>query len=130
MFPHLRIWLLTLWTSSIAGAVVITGLTLGHYHWSTFLWAALIGLVIGVPAALLNWAYLRPNRSREVGLNGTGPARSGALRLLPPSLTSCSLANTLGGFGGRSAPDARGGGALPDERAAKVRYSPKAAPAP
>ena len=65
MFPHLRIWLLTLWTSSIAGAVVITGLTLGHYHWSTFLWAALIGLVIGVPAALLNWAYLRPNRPRR-----------------------------------------------------------------
>ncbi|MBP9049414.1 MAG: hypothetical protein WAT35_05550 [Tabrizicola sp.] len=77
MFPHLRIWLLTLWTSSIAGAVVITGLTLGHYHWSTFLWAALIGLVIGVPAALLNWAYLRPNRSREVGLMGQAPPDRG-----------------------------------------------------
>lgn len=70
MFPHLRLWLLTLWTSCIAGAVVITGLTLGHYHWSTFLWAAVAGLVIGVPAALLNWAYLRPNRFREVGVLG------------------------------------------------------------
>ncbi|MDP3197107.1 hypothetical protein [Tabrizicola sp.] len=73
MFPHLRIWLLALWTSSIAGAVVIAGLALGQYHWSTFLWAALAGLVIGVPAALLNWAYLRPRRSREVGLMGQAP---------------------------------------------------------
>lgn len=76
MFPHLRVWLLALWTSSVAGGVVITGLALGHYHWSTFLWAALAGLVLGVPAALLNWAYLRPRRSREVGLMGqTGPDR-------------------------------------------------------
>jgi hypothetical protein len=75
MFPHLRFWLVALWTSSIAGAVVIAGLTLGHYHWSTFLWAALAGLVIGVPAALLNWAYLRPNRAREVGVLGQVPPR-------------------------------------------------------
>jgi len=73
MFPHLRFWLLALWASSVAGAVVIAGLTLGHYGWSTFLWAAAAGLVIGVPAALLNWAYLRPNRSREVGLLGQAP---------------------------------------------------------
>ena len=38
---------------------------------------ALIGLVIGVPAALLNWAYLRPNRSREVGLMGQAPPDRG-----------------------------------------------------
>lgn len=73
MFPHLRIWLLALWTSSVAGAFVIAGLALGHYNLSTFLWAALAGLVIGVPAALLNWAYLRPNRARKVGLMGQAP---------------------------------------------------------
>ena len=73
MFPHLRLWLLALWTSSVAGAVVIAGLTLGHYHWSTFLWAAIVGLLFGVPAALLNWAHLRPNRAREVGLLGQAP---------------------------------------------------------
>ena len=73
MFPHLRFWLVTLWTSSVAGAVVILNLTLGHYHLSTFVWAAVVGLVVGVPAALLNWAYLRPNRARQVGVLGQAP---------------------------------------------------------
>lgn len=70
MFPHLRLWLIALWTSSVAGAVVILNLTLGHYPPGTFLWAGLAGLVIGVLAALLNWAYLRPNRAREAGVLG------------------------------------------------------------
>jgi hypothetical protein len=73
MFPHLRVWLIALWTSSVAGVVVISGLALGYYELSTFLWAAIAGLVIGIPAALLNWAYLRPRRSREVGLLGQMP---------------------------------------------------------
>jgi hypothetical protein len=73
MFPHLRLWLITLWTSSVAGAVVILNLTLGHYTLATFLWAAVAGLVIGTPAALLNWAYLRPNRARQVGVLGQVP---------------------------------------------------------
>ena len=73
MFPHLRLWLITLWTSSVAGAVVILNLTLGHYTLATFLWAAVAGLVIGIPAALLNWAYLRPNRARQVGVLGQVP---------------------------------------------------------
>ena len=68
MFPHLRLLLISLWTSSIAGTVVIAALTMGFYGWKTFLWAGVVGLVIGVPAALANWAYLRPNRAREVGL--------------------------------------------------------------
>ena len=38
MFPHLRLWLIALWTSSVAGAVVILNLTLGHYTLATFLW--------------------------------------------------------------------------------------------
>lgn len=70
MFPHLRFWLISLWTSCIAGAVVIVRLAMGYYELSTFLMAALAGLVIGVPAALLNWAYLRPKRAREVGVLG------------------------------------------------------------
>jgi hypothetical protein len=76
MFPHLRLWLLAIWASSIAGAVVILRLTLGHYELSTFLWAIAAGLVLGIPAALLNWVYLRPNRSREVGLFGQIPPKS------------------------------------------------------
>lgn len=73
MIPHLRLWLIAIWASSVAGVVLIAGLALGHYDVSTFLWAALAGLAIGVPAALLNWAYLRPKRSREVGLMGQAP---------------------------------------------------------
>jgi hypothetical protein len=73
MFPHLRFLLVSLWTSSIAGAVLIAGLSMGYYGWSTFLWAGLIGLLIGVPAGLFNWAYLRPNRSRETGLTFDQP---------------------------------------------------------
>jgi hypothetical protein len=73
MFPHLRLWLIALWTSSVAGAVVILNLSLGQYTLATFLWAAIAGLVIGIPAALLNWAYLRPNRARQVGVLGQAP---------------------------------------------------------
>lgn len=73
MFPHLRLWLIALWTSSVAGAVVILNLTLGHYTLATFLWAVVAGLVIGIPAALLNWAHLRPNRARQVGVLGQVP---------------------------------------------------------
>jgi hypothetical protein len=73
MFPHLRFWLIALWTSSVALAVVILNLSLGHYTLGTFLWAVIAGLVIGIPAALLNWAYLRPNRARQVGVLGQVP---------------------------------------------------------
>lgn len=73
MVPHLRLWLIAIWVSSVAGAVVIAGLVLGHYEWATFLWAAILGLLIGVPAALLNWAHLRPNRARQVGVLGQVP---------------------------------------------------------
>ncbi len=74
MVPHLRIWLIAIWTSSVAGVAVIVGLALGQYELGTFLWAAAAGLLVGVPAALLNWAYLRPTRSRKVGLLGQAPA--------------------------------------------------------
>lgn len=64
---HLRMFLIHLWVACIAGVVVIAGLSIGKVDLATFLWAAIIGLVLGVPAALLNWVYLRPNRSREIG---------------------------------------------------------------
>lgn len=73
MFPHLRLWLITLWTFSVAGAVVILNLSLGHYTAATFLWAAVAGLAIGIPAALLTWVRLRPRRARQVGLFGQVP---------------------------------------------------------
>lgn len=64
---HLRMFLIHIWVACIGGAVVIAGLVMGHFTVATFLWGAVIGLVLGVPAALLNWVYLRPNRSREIG---------------------------------------------------------------
>ncbi len=83
MVPHLRIWLIAIWTTSIAGAAVILGLALGHYEVATFLWSAAAGVVIGVPAGLLNWAYLRPKRSSEVGLLGQAPANASVAPLAP-----------------------------------------------
>ena len=64
---HLRMFLIHIWAASIAGTVVIAGLAMGHVAAATFVWGAILGLVLGVPAALLNWVYLRPNRSREIG---------------------------------------------------------------
>lgn len=69
LFPPLRIWLITLWVGCIGGAVVTIGLALGHYSWTPFVIGAVLGLLIGIPAGLANWAYLRPRRSRELGLN-------------------------------------------------------------
>ncbi|MTH79940.1 hypothetical protein [Paracoccus aestuariivivens] len=67
MIPYLRVFLIHLWVACIAGAVVVAGLAMEQVSVATFAWAGLIGIVLGVPAALLNWAYLRPNRSREIG---------------------------------------------------------------
>lgn len=67
MFPYLRIFLIHLWVACTAGAVLVAGLSMGLVSVQTFIWAGVIGLVVGVPAGLLNWAYLRPNRSRAIG---------------------------------------------------------------
>ncbi|WP_051070991.1 hypothetical protein [Paracoccus sp. N5] len=67
MVPMLRLFLVHIWVGCVAGAVVIAGLSMGYDNWATFIWAAVIGLALGVPAGLLNWAYLRPNRSRQIG---------------------------------------------------------------
>lgn len=64
---HLRMFLIHIWVACIGGAVVIAGLVMGYFTVATFLWGAVIGLALGVPAALLNWVYLRPNRSRQIG---------------------------------------------------------------
>lgn len=68
MIPPLRTLLVTLWVACIAGALVIAGLSLGYYGWRTFAVAAAGGLLVGLPAGLANWAYLRPNRARAAGL--------------------------------------------------------------
>ena len=67
MLPLLRIMLVHLWVACIAGAVVIAGLVMGYVNAATFIWAAVIGLALGIPGGLLNWAYLRPNRLRQIG---------------------------------------------------------------
>lgn len=67
MFPWLRLLLVHLWAACIAGTVVIAGLAMGYYDASTFVAAALAGMVLGIPAGLLNWVWLRPRRSLEIG---------------------------------------------------------------
>lgn len=67
MIPYLRALLVSIWVSCTAGVVLIIGLSLGYFSGMTFVWSGVIGVVLGVPAALLNWAYLRPNRSRAIG---------------------------------------------------------------
>ena len=64
---HLRLFLIHIWVASIGGAVVIAGLAMGYFTVATFIWSAVMGLALGIPAALLNWVYLRPNRSKEIG---------------------------------------------------------------
>jgi len=59
--------LVHLWVACIAGTVVIAGLAIGYYDLRTFGAAAFVGVILGVPAGLLNWVWLRPNRSREIG---------------------------------------------------------------
>ena len=66
MFPHLRVLLVSLWASCVAGVVVIAGLAQGYYDWLTFAWAVVFAVSIGVPAGLLNWAHLRPDRAAEM----------------------------------------------------------------
>lgn len=67
MIPWLRFLLVALWIGCIAGAVMTAGLALGHYTTATFMVAGLVGLGLGIPAGLLNWVWLRPRRSREIG---------------------------------------------------------------
>lgn len=64
---HLRLFLIHIWLASVGGAAVIAGLAMGYFTVGTFIWGAVIGLALGIPAALLNWVYLRPNRSKEIG---------------------------------------------------------------
>lgn len=63
----LRVILIHVWVGCIAGAVVIAGLVMGHVGVMTFVWGGVLGLAIGIPAALLKWVYLRPDRSRQIG---------------------------------------------------------------
>lgn len=71
MFANLRLVLIHLWVACIAGAVVVAGLVMGYVGIATFIWAAVIGLVLGIPAGLLNWMWLRPNRARSLGWTTT-----------------------------------------------------------
>lgn len=67
MLPWLRIILVQLWVFCLAGAVLVAGLAMGYVSPATFVWAGAAGLVLGIPAGLLNWVWLRPNRSRRIG---------------------------------------------------------------
>ncbi|MBD9529896.1 hypothetical protein [Paracoccus sp. PAR01] len=66
---YVRLVLNHLWVACLAGAAVIALLAIGFVSSETFIWAGVLGLGLGVPAALLNWAYLRTNRSRQIGWN-------------------------------------------------------------
>lgn len=50
----LRFFLIHLWVACVAGVVVIAGLVMGQVNLATFIWGAIIGLLVGIPAALLN----------------------------------------------------------------------------
>lgn len=67
MLPFLRLFLMGLWAACVAGACITAALALGYVDVGAFVWSGIAGLVIGVPAGLLNWVYLRPNRSRQIG---------------------------------------------------------------
>lgn len=51
-FPILRSTMIPVAVGSIAGAVVIVGLTLGFYSGPLFVVAGLLGLALGIPAGL------------------------------------------------------------------------------
>lgn len=68
MLPPLRTFLVALWVACLAGAVVVAGLVMGQYSWTTFFLAGVIGLLVGIPAGIATWARLRPDRAREAGL--------------------------------------------------------------
>lgn len=68
MIPPLRSLLVAIWVASVAGTVVIVGLSAGYYSWSTFAVAGIVGLALGIPGGLINWAYLRPERAQQAGL--------------------------------------------------------------
>lgn len=67
MIPYLRLLLVHLWVACVAGAALIAALAMGYVSVWAFVWSGIVGLVIGVPVGLLNWVYLRPNRSWQIG---------------------------------------------------------------
>ena len=76
MLPPLRTLLVSLWVACLAGAVVIAGLVLGQYSWTTFFLAGIIGLLVGIPAGLANWVWLRPDKAQRTGVLGQEPPRA------------------------------------------------------
>jgi hypothetical protein len=58
-FPVLRSTMVPLAAGSLAGAVVIAGLTLGYYAWPLFALAAVLGLAAGVPLGLWTVRQMR-----------------------------------------------------------------------
>ncbi|MBV7380805.1 hypothetical protein [Maritimibacter dapengensis] len=54
-----KLLLIPIWALSIAGAVVIAGLSIGAISWVTFAVAAVVGLVLGIPAGIWNTRKIR-----------------------------------------------------------------------
>ena len=52
IIPYVRLVLNYLWAACLAGAVVIAVLAMGFVSSETFIWAGVLGLGLGVPAAL------------------------------------------------------------------------------
>lgn len=76
MFPPLRTLMVALWVSSLAGAVVIAGLSLGYVSWQVFALAGIFGLGIGVPAGLWNAGYIKRNDPDWPPLRRRRPGRT------------------------------------------------------
>lgn len=54
-----KLLFIPLWALSIAGAVVIAGLSIGVVSWITFVVAGAVGLIVGVPAGIWNTRKIR-----------------------------------------------------------------------
>lgn len=80
-FPVLRSTMVPLAVGSIAGAVVIAGLTFGHYGWQLFVAASLVGLVAGVPAGL--WTVRRMRAAKPIPRPASPSMDSEAARPAP-----------------------------------------------
>ncbi|WP_424927078.1 hypothetical protein [Amaricoccus tamworthensis] len=52
MFAPIRSIMIPLWVGCIAGGAIVILLAIGLFSWITFVLAAILGLVAGIPAAI------------------------------------------------------------------------------
>lgn len=80
---RLRWLIVPLWMGCVSCAVIIAALSAGWYDWQTFVVAAGLAVVIGVPAGILTTRYLRthPRHGDAAVHNSARPCGCGAASL-------------------------------------------------